>query len=81
MAIACFVGKSEIISPSKGATTFPSVGSIAIPFPIASEANASSTTVFKGIATPFNGLKTVNSFSLEVSSITLLIGSTTFFLN
>ena len=58
--IACFVGNNVRTVPLKGATIFPSVGLIRIPFPNTSHANASSADSLNGDIEPLAGAKTTS---------------------
>ena len=49
---ACPVGNNVVISPSAGAYSLPSVGSIATPFPKAPEAKTGSCTFSSGKISP-----------------------------
>lgn len=62
--IACFVGNNEVTVASKGATTFPSVGSIATPLPNEPRAKAESSISDKGLIFPAIGALII-SFSKE----------------
>ncbi len=53
---ACPVGKIVVISPSAGATSSPTSGSIAIPFPITPEEKTWSGTSLNGSTLPVKGL-------------------------
>ena len=55
--------------PSNGAYTFPSSGCIPTPFPIASDAKASSFTSFTGITFPETGAKSAVPADAALSDV------------
>ena len=61
--IAWNVGKNVVRTPLAGETIFPSKGSMAIPFPNAPQANASSSTFDNSFIFPFNGLAKTSCFT------------------
>ena len=70
--MACPVGKKVEITPSAGAYTLPSSGSIAIPLPIDSDENASSFTSARATTFPLIGAAIETLVFLAASVFKLL---------